>query len=182
MTACVATECCTTAAIAVVATGVVLHSPRLIPMRFSLSVIITAPAARIFDITQDYAQRRHWDTLECEAQLVDADAPSKAVVAHCKGRAGHSMDVVYVGYRRPAAATVRMVRGPWFIKSFAGSWRFIPLGEGWARVVFSYSVKCRPAWLAWLLTPVVVAVLKAENMRRLEALKKYADTTGPRWV
>lgn len=151
-------------------------------MRFAISVIILAPADRLFDITQDYTQRRHWDTFECEAQLVDADTPSKGVVAHCTGRGGHSMDVVYVGYKRPAAATIRMVRGPWFIKSFAGSWRFISLGEGWTRVVFSYSVKCRPSWQAWLLTPLVVAVLKGENLRRLAKLKKYAEASAPRWA
>jgi hypothetical protein len=45
------------------------------------------------------------------------------------------------------------------------------------RVRFCYHVEARPRWLRPLLDPVFTAVFARDTRRRLEALKKAAETT-----
>ena len=64
-----------------------------------------------------------------------------------------------------------MTRGPWFFRSFSGSWRFDPVGPGRTRVTFSYSLSGRPGFLSGILR----FILARETGRRLEALKRAAE-------
>jgi hypothetical protein len=71
-----------------------------------------------------------------------------------------------------------MTRGPWLIESFAGSWRFVPEGEGATRVVFKYQVRARPRWLARLLTPILTRVFAHDVRKRLAGLKEAVERRG----
>jgi hypothetical protein len=83
------------------------------------------------------------------------------------------MTVRYVGFRRPRAAAVEMVRGPWFIAKFAGTWRFDAIGPERTRVTFRYNLVAGPRALAWLIQPLLERVFARHTRRRLAALHRY---------
>ena len=65
------------------------------------------------------------------------------------------METEYVSFNPPRATAVKMTRGPWFLSSFAGSWRFEEIEPGRTRVGFHYSLEARPRALSWLLNPIL---------------------------
>ena len=133
------------------------------------SIEVAAGPEAVFELTQDYGRRLDWDPFLEEARLLGgAEAPGVGVRAWCVSRGGWGMETRYVSFRPPAACAVEMTRGPWFFRSFAGSWRFEGVGPGRTRVTFAYQVVGRPRVLSPLLRPIFAR----ETRRRLEALKR----------
>lgn len=142
---------------------------------FRDSIEIAAKPDLLFALTQDYAQRLSWDPFLREARLVgDAESPAVGVRAWCVARNGFGMETRYVSFNPPSTCAVEMTRGPWFFRSFAGSWRFASVGPGKTRVDFSYSLVGRPRLLSGLLR----AAFALESRRRLRALKRAAERIG----
>jgi hypothetical protein len=83
------------------------------------------------------------------------------------------METEYVTFTPPRVTAVRMTRGPRFLESFAGSWRFEELAPQRTRVRFRYHLTARPRWLRWLLS----AVFAWDTWGRLKALKRAAEKT-----
>ena len=78
-----------------------------------------------------------------------------------------------------------MTSGPWFLDKFAGSWRFEEVGAGRARVGFRYSLRTRPVWLSWILSPILARAFALDTRDRLVALKggrRAARLVGERGV
>jgi hypothetical protein len=145
-------------------------------MTFEQSVVIAAAPGELFALTQDYARRLEWDVFLRSAELLGgARAPSRGVRAWCVSRGGLGMETEYVTFAPPRVAAVRMTRGPWFLASFAGSWRFEPAGPGRTCVYFRYHLRARPRALAWLLEPLLARAFRRDTRRRLEALKAAAE-------
>ena len=71
-----------------------------------------------------------------------------------------------------------MTRGPWVIRSFAGSWRFAEVEPGLTRVAFRYGLRARPRWLSWLLTPLIGWSFARDTRKRLVALKAAVERTN----
>jgi hypothetical protein len=141
-------------------------------MTFEDSVLIDAPAADLFALTQDYTRRLEWDCFLRAARLVGgAREAGLGVRADCTAWNGLSMETEYVSFNPPSTAAVKMTRGPWFLDSFAGSWRFHEETPGRTRVFFKYAVRGRPRWLAFLLDPLLGWVFRRETRKRLAALK-----------
>ncbi|HZY96491.1 MAG TPA: SRPBCC family protein [Candidatus Cybelea sp.] len=141
-------------------------------MKFSKSLQIDCPREQIFDLTQDYPRRLEWDPFLSEARLLDgALTPQIGAKALCVDHHGFSMEVVYVAYKRPEVAAVKMVRGPFFLSSFAGTWRFSEAGEGRTLVLFEYYYRLK--WPFAVLRPFVDAVFAREIAERLEALDNF---------
>ena len=112
---------------------------------FRQSIEVAAEPAVLFDLTQDYARRLDWDPFLKEARLIDgAESPGVGVRAWCVARNGLGMETRYVSFNPPGACAVEMTRGPWFFRSFSGSWRFEAIGPGRTRVTFTYSLDGRP--------------------------------------
>lgn len=148
-------------------------------MTFDDSIEIAAEPDELFRLSQDYARRLEWDPFLRSADLVGgATEAGVGVKAVCVARNGHAMETEYVSFHPPRATAVKMTRGPWFLGAFAGSWRFEPVGPGRTRVGFRYSLKGRPGWLAWLVTPVVGRVFARDTHRRLVALKQAVEQRG----
>jgi hypothetical protein len=146
------------------------------------AVDITAPAAELFTVSQDYGHRLRWDPFLREARLLDgAQNAALGVRAWCVARNGLGMETTYISFQPPTVVAVKMTRGPRIISSFAGSWRFreLPtqLGPIPTRVVFRYQISGRPRWLAFLLDPLLAAIIRRETQRRLLALKQAVETT-----
>jgi ribosome-associated toxin RatA of RatAB toxin-antitoxin module len=139
---------------------------------FKQSIEVAAGPVALFDLTQDYSRRLDWDPFLREARLVDgAERPGVGVRAWCVARGGLGMETRYVSFNPPGACAVEMTRGPWFFRSFSGSWRFDPIGPDRTRVTFTYSLVGRPG----LLTGPLRLVFAAETRRRLAALKRFVE-------
>lgn len=136
------------------------------------SIDVAADSEVVFDLTQDYARRLDWDPFLKEARLAGgAEAPGVGVRAWCVARNGLGMETEYVSFRRPRACAVAMTRGPAFLRSFAGSWRFDPITPGRTRVTFSYHLVGRPR----LLSGPLRLIFARDTRRRLEALAKFVE-------
>jgi len=148
-------------------------------MMFNESVVIDADAASLFCLSQDYGRRLEWDPFLRSANLVgDAHEAGIGVRALCVSRSGWAMETEYVSYNPPRATAVKMTRGPWFLDSFAGSWRFEEVAPGRTRVEFNYSLRARPRWLSWLLTPIVSRAFARDTGDRLRSLKRAVEDRG----
>lgn len=139
---------------------------------FRQSVEIASDRTALFHITQDYKLRLAWDPFLTEATLLaSASEPGIGVRTRCVARFGLGMETRYVSFNPPRACAVEMTCGPWFLRSFAGSWRFDEISAGRTRVTFTYSLVGRPTFLTGLLR--VVFARHVGN--RLSALKQAAE-------
>src|SRR5262249_17444171 len=118
-------------------------------MTLEHTLVIAGTPEELFGLTQDYARRLEWDPFLKSATLCDGGTAAGAVGrAWCVARSGRGMETESVSFTPPRATAVKMTRGPWFLASFAGSWRFEPVAPGQTRVGFRYHSKARPRWLA----------------------------------
>jgi ribosome-associated toxin RatA of RatAB toxin-antitoxin module len=144
-------------------------------MKFRQSVEIAAETQALFDLTQDYSRRLDWDPFLKEARLVGgAERAGLGALAWCVARNGIGMETRYVSFEPSRVCAVEMTRGPWPIRTFAGSWRFDRLGPGRSRVTFTYHLVGRPRFL----TRLIGLIFARETGRRLAALKMAAES-GP---
>jgi ribosome-associated toxin RatA of RatAB toxin-antitoxin module len=148
-------------------------------MTFEHSILIRAGAAHLFALTQDYTRRLEWDPFLKKANLLEgASEAAVGVRTNCVARSGLAMETEYVSFNPPGVTAVKMTKGPWFLESFAGSWRFQELAEGRTRVSFCYHVRARPRGMAALLSRFVEFVFARETRRRLAALKHAVEEGG----
>ncbi len=139
---------------------------------FRQTIEVAAEPNVLFDLTQDYSHRLDWDPFLREARLLGGAAgPGVGVRAWCVARNGLGMETEYVSFNPPGTCAVEMTGGPWFFRSFSGSWRFDRIGPNRTRVAFTYSLVGRPG----LLSGVLRFVFARETGRRLEALKRAAE-------
>jgi ribosome-associated toxin RatA of RatAB toxin-antitoxin module len=145
-------------------------------MNFEHSIVINASPDDLFALTQDYARRLEWDPFLKSAELLDgATAAGVGVRAFCVAHNGMGMETEYISFNPPRACAVTMTRGPRIFARFTGSWRFEATPVGATRVAFRYNLCARPAWLSWLLTPIVGWFFGRDTRKRLEALKEFAE-------
>jgi ribosome-associated toxin RatA of RatAB toxin-antitoxin module len=143
------------------------------------SIEIAAEPAELFRLTQDYSRRLEWDPFLKSAGLLDgAREAGVGVRARCVDRKGTAMETQYVSFNPSRAVAIKMTRGPWFLASFAGSWRFEEVAPGRTRVSFHYSLEARPSWLSWLLNPILAKVFARDTARRLKALQQAVEERG----
>lgn len=148
-------------------------------MTFEESIVIDASPAALFPLSQDYGRRLEWDPFLRSASLVGgAREAGVGVRALCVSRRGWEMETEYVSFNPPRATAVKMTKGPWFLDEFAGSWRFEEVAPGQTRVVFRYNLRVWPAWLSWLLTPIVARGFARDTRNRLRALKEAVERNG----
>ncbi len=148
-------------------------------MRFDESIVIDAGPAALFRLSQDYGRRLEWDPFLRSASLLDGAREAGAGVrAVCVSRGGWAMETEYVSFHPPRATAVKMTSGPWFLEGFAGSWRFDEIATERTRVGFRYSLRARPAWLSWLVTPILTRAFARETRDRLRALKDAVERRG----
>jgi ribosome-associated toxin RatA of RatAB toxin-antitoxin module len=138
---------------------------------------IPAPAAWLFDLTQDYTRRLDWDPYLSKAEL-NGERAGVGVRAWCVSRLPPwGMETVYVTFQRPHVVAIRMTKGPSVLRMFAGSWRFEARGV-LTRVTFRYRFETRPA----LLAPVAERLFSWDMAKRLSGLRAYTLRHAPRSV
>ena len=143
---------------------------------FDDSIVIAAEPAALFRLSQDYNRRLEWDPfLKSAGLLGGAREAGVGVRALCVDRNGTAMETEYVSFNPPRAVAIKMTRGPWFLESFAGSWRFEEVAPGQTRVGFQYSLRARPRSLSWLMNPILSRVFARDTRRRLHALREAVE-------
>jgi ribosome-associated toxin RatA of RatAB toxin-antitoxin module len=138
---------------------------------FERSIVVAAPREPLFWWMQDYDRRLDWDPFLREARLVGgAERAAVGVRAWCVDQAGRGMETEYVSFKPPSRVAVRMTKGPWMFRSFAGSWAYEEETPGETKVAFRYHVEARPR-LGKLTDWVLERVFAREMDARLEALR-----------
>lgn len=137
---------------------------------------IAAPQAWLFELSQDYSRRMHWDPFS-ESYHFDTPDWTPCVGAELSGRArnGYTMRARYIAFNPPEGAAFEMVSGPWFFKTFAAAWRFVQRSSSSTAVSFNYNFTVRPRFLRWLLEPLLIRSLERHIQARIAGLKAYAE-------
>lgn len=145
-------------------------------MKVTVSGEIRRSQSDLFDLSQNYDRRMEWDSYLSEAYLLNgATAADTGIDSFCKSTSGAVLISRYVSYKPPVVAAVTMTQGPAILQRFSGSWRFKPLAPNLTQVTFTYNFKTRPAWLRWLIEPVVAYFYRRDMVRRLAAFKAWAE-------
>jgi ribosome-associated toxin RatA of RatAB toxin-antitoxin module len=143
------------------------------------SILIDAPAAGLFALSQDYTLRRAWDPFVRAMRFcAGATEAGKGVRVWVWAWSGLSMEVEFTSFRPPTSVAMKMVRGPWFFRQFAGTWLFQPRTDGQTEVTFRYSFAARGRRLARFIEPMIAWLLLRDIRGRLHGLKRGADEDG----
>lgn len=135
---------------------------------------IRAAAGPLFALAQDYRLRRCWDPFVRDMRFTAGEAePGVGVHVWVRAWTGLTMEVRFTGFQPPRAVAMKMVRGPWFFRQFAGTWLFEPRGDGGTDVTFRYFFRLRAG--LQLLEPLVAAILRRDVRARLRGLRRGAE-------
>jgi ribosome-associated toxin RatA of RatAB toxin-antitoxin module len=130
----------------------------------------------VFDLSQSYALRLRWDPFVKGQRLLDgADRAGRDVRTETLSRHRLRMVTRYLTFRRPTLVGMKMEEGPWFFRTFSGSWRFEPLAPDRTAVAFRYNFACRPRALAPVAERIGRWYLGRDIRRRLAAFKAACD-------
>jgi len=145
--------------------------------RESVSETIHRPREKVFDLLHDYNRRLEWDTLLRKACLLEgATQAGVGVQSLCAGKwttCGIPMITEYVSFQRGEVVAVKLINHPPFFKTFAATIRHTPVDASSSQITYIYNFNAKPAWLAWLLEPLMNRRLREETKKRLTALKAF---------
>jgi ribosome-associated toxin RatA of RatAB toxin-antitoxin module len=136
-------------------------------------ILINRDKEFLFDLSQDYEKRLLWDNYLAKAILLDSNTPETGGKVYCESQKGVGMTVRYITFKRPLQTAMEMIDGPFILKNFSGSWRFIETGTNQTKVIFRYNFKTK--WVPILFDKIVGLLLKADLNKRLTLLKKFAE-------
>ena len=143
------------------------------------SVRIKAPVDFVYRVSQDYAVRYDWDPFPENISVVAGDPNALAAGNQVlvKSKLGMDMLVEFVQVMPPTRAAVKMIKGPWFLKTFAGSWIFQD-GESDSQTEarFRYTIIAKPKVLRFLVEPLAGLYFSRVVGRRLAGLKAYCES------
>jgi len=142
----------------------------------SNSILIQAPAEALFSLSQDYALRRRWDPFVREMRFLDgAKEAGLGVRVWVRAWTGLTMEVEFVSFRPPDSVAMKMVRGPFIFKRFAGTWLFKAADNGLTEVSFRYGFTSRWRWLSPLIDPLIKSMFHRDVRARLRGLKQGVE-------
>jgi hypothetical protein len=141
---------------------------------FERSIEVDGSREAIFWWMQDYGRRLEWDTFLREARLVDAEEAGLGVRAWCVDTKGRGMETEYVSFKPPERVAVKMTRGPWVFRSFAGAWIYREVAPERTLVTFRYHVEARPR-MGPITDWILERIFEREMQDRLDALARAAE-------
>ncbi|WEK56052.1 MAG: SRPBCC family protein [Candidatus Cohnella colombiensis] len=131
-------------------------------------IIILGDKTALFNLTQNYNIRLNWDPFLKEARLIGPKNEVKiGTRALCVSKSGIGMEIEYIFVQEPQVAAMKMTKGPFILKSFAGSWRFIKIDDFSTRVIFRYHFSSRFK----TLEPILKIIFNNQMKKRLKELK-----------
>ena len=142
-----------------------------------LSTEIEATCDVVFCLLHDYGRRLEWDSMLSEARLLaGATAAGSGVRSLCVGTwrgAFLALETEYIRFEPGRVAAVTLTNRPPFFERFAATIRHDAVGEARSRLTYTYSFHARPRFLAFLLEPIMNAMLKREIRTRLRSLQHF---------
>jgi hypothetical protein len=138
-------------------------------------------SATVFALLHDYSRRLEWDTLLREARLTHGHTVSAVgATALCVGKPLFGLigiETRYVTFTPGVVAAVQMINEAPFFETFGASIRHQDAGEG-STLTYKLSFTARPRLLRWLFEPIMLAYLRHETKRRLQALSHFLSRAG----
>lgn len=109
--------------------------------RVEATAMLPVDAASAFALSQSQQEVRYrWDPFVLRQELMDgAPTPAKGVQTLTRSRHRLTMISEYTSFRPPGQVGMRMVKGPWFFRTFAGGWSFNDLGDGRSEATWRYT-------------------------------------------
>jgi len=133
-------------------------------------------SATVFALLHDYSRRLEWDTLLREARLTRGHTVSAVgATALCVGKPLFGLigvETRYVTFTPGVVAAVRMINAAPFFETFSASIRHQDARQG-STLTYKLSFTARPQLLRWVLEPIMLACLRYETKRRLQALSLF---------
>lgn len=146
----------------------------------TISQTMPCSSAVVFDLIHDYSRRLEWDTLLCVACLTRGNTVSgKGATSLCVGKPFFGLigiETKYISFDPGHIAAVEMINRPPFFESFAASIRHEKTEHG-SVATYKFKFTARPAFLRWLLHPLMLAALRRETKKRLKALADFLEKT-----
>lgn len=136
-----------------------------------------APCEVVFDAFHYQVWRARWDSLVGAASIA-AGAPCPYVgainqVATGGLLRGLSMRTEFISYQRPKIAAARMVGRAFPFARWAASMKHEPAGAGQSVMIYTYTIETGPAWLRWLMEPVVSRIFEHQTRRRFACMHAF---------
>lgn len=136
-----------------------------------------ADCAVVFDVFHYHQWRARWDSLVKKTEVIGgAPCPSVGAISENAGGGllrGLSMRTEFVSYRRPTLAAARMVGQSFPFTKWAASMRHEATGPGRSAIIYTYNIEAGPAWLRWLLEPVVHHVFRRQTIKRFARMHAF---------
>ncbi len=138
---------------------------------------IQASAAEVYAVAQDYAARSSWDPFTLHQRFLTTGALVRVgSQVEITDRRGIAMVVEFIVVKPGDRAAIRMVSGPWWLRSFAGTWAFKPVDARTCDAVFRYSFSPRVPGTG----PVLAWSFRRSTKARLLALKARCESPAIR--
>ena|SRR5215510_14274379 len=144
-----------------------------------LAFVMPAGRAEAFEAFFNHEVRLRWDTL-LRVNYVEGGGthPYVGAVSTNQGRGwktGLAMRTRFLTYDPPRQASAEMVEPTGPFAQWAASMRFSDRGDGGCDLVYTYSVKLRPAWVGKLLDGVAGRLFARETRLRFAAMARYLE-------
>lgn len=151
--------------------------------RLSETKQLDSPPHVVFAAIHCYGRRLEWDTLLRRVEIMSEDGESlprstplqAGMVVRSYARwlsAGVVMETRYTACEFPRA-TIEMVAGPWFFKSFEAT-AVLEASEAGGTVWHGqYEFECQPSLLNWIIEPIVTWMFRRETRLRVAGLKQW---------
>jgi hypothetical protein len=147
--------------------------------RASITIDLPASCDTVFAVIHDYSCRLDWDTMLRSARLLGgATQAGLGVRTVCAGTwrsAFLALETEYIQFAPGRAAAVKLTKRPWFFDRVAATMRHHAGGAACSRLVYTYSFRARPRWLAPVLEPLMHVLLQREVRQRLRGLRSYLE-------
>ncbi|MDG9922832.1 MULTISPECIES: SRPBCC family protein [unclassified Pseudomonas] len=143
-------------------------------------LIIQAPIAQVYDVSQDYSVRYDWDPFPDHIEVVSGNSERLEIGNRVliRSKLGMRMLVEFVQVKPCQRAAITMLEGPWFLRSFAGSWIFQEPEPGLTLTRFRYTLTTRPHWLSFVIEPIAACYFRIVVRQRLNGLKSFWETSA----
>ncbi|MCH8619195.1 SRPBCC family protein [Undibacterium sp. TS12] len=142
-----------------------------------LSTEIKAAITTVYHVSQDYAVRYEWDPFPDSITMLNdrQGMPVTGTQVLVRSKLGMEMLVEFVQAAPPERAAIVMLKGPWFLKKFAGSWIFEARSAHLTLARFRYTIHTRAFIFTWLLDRLASSYFKHTTAKRLAGLKQYCE-------
>lgn len=131
----------------------------------------------VFDAFHYHQWRLRWDSLVRDTRVVGgAPCPFVGAVTENAGAGGLrllSMRTRFVSYDRPHLAAASMIGRSFPFRRWAASMQHKPLGPCASLLVYTYTFETWPAFLRWLLEPLVQSIFEHQTRRRFARLHDF---------